>query len=100
MIISLDGAIFGYIMVYIIPIKLHLACLYGKNHNYLPITEIKKNLKEIVQNNNDNKNFCVSTHKGMIDKIPKILRYIYYGMFCVLGLAFAILKILNLFKIV
>ena len=35
LVISLSGAVCGFILVYLIPIYLHLHCLYGKNEENL-----------------------------------------------------------------
>lgn len=124
LIISLNGAICGFLLVYIIPIKLHLKCLYSDPN------EIKKSLlhdeDELsgitttedgarIANLNMDKlevggskgqiNYpnethtpygCNSMHEHRRQGISKNMRYLGYFIIICFGLAFAIIKIVNL----
>ena len=122
LIISLDGAICGFLLVYVIPIKMHLKCLYTDPHelresllrednvndaedNASMITSIDDGAKvsglridKLIDTDGPVKNMhaCNSMHTKIKGRIPKNMRYFFYFMLTMVGLAFAVIKIVNL----
>ena len=122
MIISLDGAICGFLLVYIIPIRMHLKCLYTdpnaikqsllrddsaddyeERPSIITTTEDGARISDLrVDKLEDevtsiNKNMaCNSMHDARRAKIPKNIRYFLYFLLTLVGLGFALIKIVNL----
>ena len=121
LIISLDGAICGFLLVYIIPIKMHLTCLYTDPHA-IKQSLLKQDSEEdtdnrpsIITTTEDgakisdlrvdklmddresiNAMACNSMHKDRKTKMSKPLRYFLYLILALIGLGFAVIKIVNL----
>ena len=127
MIISLNGAVCGYLMLYIIPIKLHLNCLYDSHeknvvyegqilmnnydYSYLspesPATKMKNNEEKLLIDELKMSrlmgfemayNGCNSAHLTMIKQTPKISRYIIYGLISIFGALLAIWEIYDIVR--
>ena len=114
LVISLNGAICCYFMIYTIPIALHLKCLYGKDHKTAePENSINGNEDLMGQNRLDDdessyiENYdpkkiewekeCNDDHGKIKKRAGKFIRFMFYAAVSMLGAAFAILKIVNLF---
>ena len=120
---SLDGAICGFLLVYIIPIKMHLTCLYADPHtlkqsllrdespletdvrpSIITTTEDGAKISDLrvdklddeVGTNAKNMYACNSMHTERKGRIPKNVRYFFYFLLTLVGLAFAVIKIVNL----
>ena len=123
LIMSLDGAICGFLLVYIIPIKMHLTCLYADPHtlkqsllrdespletdvrpSIITTTEDGAKISDLrvdklddeVGTNAKNMYACNSMHTERKGRIPKNVRYFFYFLLTLVGLAFAVIKIVNL----
>lgn len=107
LVISLNGAICCYFLIYTIPIAIHLQCLYGEKNSSLKAyfrPKLDDEDSSYMENYQPNKiDFgesdikCVSVHGSMIKRTGKKVRYTFYAILSGLGLAFAIIKILSLF---
>ena len=135
LIISLNGGVIGYLLVYAIPIKLHLTCLYKENAMVEEKKEVLPVIREVDASSNtsplmpqekestfvntlisdgitienyspnelksrqgsDSKKqmVCRSGHLERKEKIPKRIRYAFYTTIMLIGLAFAVIKIVN-----
>jgi hypothetical protein len=121
LIMSLTGAVCGFLLVYIIPIKLHLTCLYADPKELVKslnraeddddetITTTEDGAKianlnvHLLENNNDPNNqtnpflfhpdACVSMHDQRKKNISKKARYAFYFGLTLIGLSFAVIKI-------
>jgi len=123
LIMSLDGAICGFLLVYIIPIKMHLKCMYTDpqtirqsllrdespeetdnrpsiittTEDGLKISDLRVDkLEDEFGNHGKNNYACNSMHTERRGRIPKNLRYFFYLVLTLIGLAFAVIKIVNL----
>lgn len=123
LIMSLTGAICGFLLVYIVPIKMHLACLYGDpkelvkslnrqdEDDAITTTEdgakiANLNVLLLEKDNTDEANAncpillqndaCVSMHDQRKKNISKNARYAFYLALILIGLSFAIIKIVYL----
>ena len=137
LIISLNGGVIGYLLVYTVPIKLHLTCLYKDNvaleerKEPLPaikeVNEVSDNSTPLIHKDKEStfvntlisdgitiENYspnelksrqgsdsqkggiaCRSAHLERKGKIPKKVRYAFYTTIMLIGLAFAIIKIVG-----
>ena len=139
LIISLNGSVIGYLIAYVVPIKIHLKCLYGDEEN---VTYEQKKIQneQIINVSNNNtpligkekdkdstfvhtfldqdgvtvenyspndlktesnsdlrkQNVCRSNHLGIKDRCNKKVRYVIYTTIMLIGLAFAVIKVVNL----
>ena len=107
LVISLNGAICCYFLIYTIPIALHLKCLYGEKNDGILLNPQKLDDDEssFMENYQPNQIQttgeelkCVSGHTSIIKRTGKGVRYIFYSILAILGVAFAVLKIVNLFS--
>ena len=123
LIMSLTGAICGFLLVYIVPIKMHLTCLYADpkelvkslnrqdEDDAITTTEdgakiANLNVHLLDKDNNDEANAinpilfhndaCVSMHDQRKKSISKNSRYVFYLVLILIGLSFAIIKIIYL----
>lgn len=118
LIISLNGAVCGFLLVYIIPIKMHLTCLYTDAHEIresllrdsdddrpsgITTTEDGTKISDLrVDKLEDDYGTtfataaCNSMHQGRRDRMNRKLRYFLYFILTLVGLAFAVIKIVNL----
>lgn len=119
LIISLNGAICGFLLVYIIPIKMHLTCLYSDpnvikqsllredsederpsiittTEDGAKISDLRVDKLEDDYGNINNYAACNSMHQERKKRMNKKLRYFLYFVLALVGLAFAVIKIVNL----
>lgn len=93
-VIAIDGAVVGFFIIYVIPVKLHLKCLYSRN----------KHLHEKTQPNTDVENYSTnSVVVSLIDRpgcdhsahrrFSKKTRYVFYGIIMLIGIAFMAVQI-------
>lgn len=126
LIISLNGAVCGFLLVYIIPIKMHMTCLYShpdvikksllsdtpelydnvNRPSIITTTEDGAMISDLrvdkleeeagTGNINCGMPICNSMHNDRRGKMPKNVRYFLYFLLILVGLAFAVIKIVNL----
>lgn len=119
LIISLNGAICGFLLVYIIPIKMHLTCLYSDpsiikqsllredsdddrpsiittTEDGAKISDLRVDKLEDDCGNINNYAACNSMHQERKKRMNQKMRYFLYFVLTLIGLAFAVIKIVNL----
>lgn len=138
LVISLNGSVIGYLLVYAVPIKIHLSCLYSSEpkvnvyksieQNKILEEKNKENIKPLIdpeeksstflntivdqdgvrienyqpdmlkidKNHENETHPCRSNHISRKEKVPKKIRYVFYTALLLIGLAFAIIKIVNI----
>ena len=92
LVIAIDGAVVGFFIIYVIPVKLHLKCLYER--------QLKDQLttNESVNNHIDNDYQTSLINRPGCDhskykRFSKRTRYLFYGMILLIGLAFMAVQI-------
>ncbi len=110
LVISLNGAICCYFLLYMIPIALHLKCLYGEknsleNRFIINPEKLEADENSFMENYDPNKievneaeMKCTSGHGSMKRMRGKNIRYAFYGFLSLLGVAFAVLKMVSIFS--
>lgn len=118
--ISLNGAITGYFMIYIIPINLHLTCLYHKTSSLgenliknIDFDFLDKEINsELVRRKEDNliDNVrlsklslevedlqCASSHMTFLSRKKRKVNYVVYGIIATFGSLMAVNEIMKIF---
>ncbi|CAD8190473.1 unnamed protein product [Paramecium pentaurelia] len=112
LIISLCGAVIGLFQEYIIPIALHLNCLYAKkgfqtqnqpNYNQVQVSmESTQYLVDQVDftkfSLNDEEDLKCNDHQELLKRMPKNLRISLYSFILIIGIAIGIGKLIDIFK--
>jgi len=106
-IIGLTGALGGFLLIYIIPIYLHVKCLYWDNN----VTAVEVGIVNGTSTALDNNEKGVENEKDLIPKVPiercrehtnylrnYTLAYVFYGFLVLFGLAILIAQLYDVFK--
>ncbi|CAD8199009.1 unnamed protein product [Paramecium pentaurelia] len=112
LIISLCGAVIGLFQEYIIPIALHLSCLYAKKDsktknqpNYNQVQASMESTEYLVDqvdftkfSLNDEEDLKCNDHSELLKRMPKNFRISLYSFILVIGIAIGIGKLIDIFK--
>jgi len=90
-VIAIDGAVVGFFIIYVIPVKLHLKCLYEKEEKEKGTTshESVNAEREIYMSLVDRPDCDHSKHK----RFSKKTRYVFYSVIMLIGIAFMVVQI-------
>jgi len=116
LVVSISGALGGFLLIYIIPILLHLTCLYSgqsikiRNINKIPelddekvdgnananaeVDEKKQQLSE-NQENNSSELECLNHDRHL--KNNKTLTFLFYGFIILMGVGVIVFEFIGLF---
>eukprot|EP01017_Pseudomicrothorax_dubius_P048289 TRINITY_DN8764_c0_g1_i4.p1 TRINITY_DN8764_c0_g1~~TRINITY_DN8764_c0_g1_i4.p1 ORF type:complete len:146 (+),score=21.95 TRINITY_DN8764_c0_g1_i4:158-595(+) len=107
--ITFDGAVCGFILIYIIPISLHLQVLYGDDKK-LRSSDFRSR-EDVIEGHPDSsvvlesllRSKLISEEQLIIDslydskkKIPKIVRLAIYGIMTLIGFLIVVLQVYSL----
>lgn len=100
--IFLAGAICGWWLIYVIPVALHMQCLYGHGIRLQQEGQmLNENLfQSLSPQMRRPKLNCSSLHNGQLNTHSKLSRQLFYYSIVALGLLIALFKLLETFNIV
>ncbi|KAM3140772.1 hypothetical protein pb186bvf_007177 [Paramecium bursaria] len=84
-VIGFDGAVCGFLLIYIIPIFIHYQCYYGKK-------------KEVSEDNLLHPQHAECNSHPEKDRMPMWARFIFYGLFICVGLYNLYIQVVGLFQ--
>ena len=90
-VIAIDGAVVGFFIIYVVPVKLHLKCLYEKEgrHQVTTNESVNGHLEDHQKSHIERPDCDHSKHR----RFSKKTRYIFYGFIMLIGIAFMVVQI-------
>ena len=90
-VIAIDGAVVGFFIIYVVPVKLHLKCLYEKEgrHQVTTNESVNGHLEDHQKSLIERPDCDHSKHR----RFSKKTRYIFYGFIMLIGIAFMVVQI-------
>lgn len=102
-IIGFTGAVVGFVIVYLLPILIHLKCIYRTRHTGIAAFSFKKannNDDSTVSDDhesNNHKSFSCDAHEHLIVERHPYARFAFYLAILLIGVYLAVIQLLELF---